>query len=224
MVKCFLKYVTLLLVILSDIFYSNNIKPIFYLYLTIIMGTKLKNNRYMNMEFNELIKGAKNNDKEAWKMLVGNYSRRIYSYALSFSGSKEFAEEVSQEVFFRVYKNIDKIKPEKSDFERYIYKIAKNYCIDNYRKNKRVNIIESKDYLISRWDPDYSLKDLVWRGINRLNPMERNLIILREIEGFSYEEIAEIENISIGTVKSRLNRVRIKLAEIILNLEGGKNE
>ncbi len=178
----------------------------------------------MSMEFNELIAGAKNNDKKAWKMLVNNYSRRIYSYALSFSGSREFAEEAAQEVFFRVYKNIEKIKPVKNDFERYIYRIAKNYCIDNYRKNKKVIIIESKDYLVSGWDPDFTLKDLVWKGINRLNPQDRNLIILREIEGFSYEEIAKMEKISIGTVKSRLNRVRSKLADIILSLEGGNNE
>ena len=178
----------------------------------------------MSMEFNEIFAGVKKNDKKAWKMLVDNYSKRIYSYALNFSGSKEFAEEVAQEVFFRVYKNIDRIKPAKNDFERYLYSIAKNYCIDNYRKNKKVNIIESKDYLVSGWDPDYALKDLVWKGIDKLKPQDRNLIILREIEGFSYDEIAEIEKISIGTVKSRLNRVRAKLAEIILSLEGGKNE
>ncbi len=176
----------------------------------------------MNMEFNKIYEGLERNEKWAWEMIVEQYSSRIYSYTLNFSGSRQFAEEATQEVFFRMFKNIKKIKGNKNDFEKYLYTIARNYCIDNYRKNKNINIVEDKDYLIPKWDPDYTIKDIVWKGINQLDKDEKELIVLREIEGFSYDEIAEILNIPVGTVKSRINRVRIKLSEIIKTLQGRK--
>ncbi len=176
----------------------------------------------MIMEFNKIYKGLEKNEKWAWKMILENYSSRIYSYILNFSGSREFAEEGTQEVFFRMFKSIKKIKGKKEDFEKYLYTIAKNYSIDHYRKNKNINIIEDKDYLIPRWDPDFETKDLVWRGINQLEEEDRELIILREIEGYSYEEISNLLDIPMGTVKSRINRVRLKLAEIIKSLQGRK--
>ena len=73
--------------------------------------------------------------------------------------------------------------------------------------------------MIPKWDPDYATKELVWRALNSLPQEERNLMIMREIEGLSYEEIATMENIPLGTLKSRLNRIKIKLAEILQKLE-----
>jgi len=177
------------------------------------------------MEFEKIIAGVKKNKEKSWKMLVNIYSPKIYSYTLNFSGSRDFAEEATQEVFYRIFKNIKKIKPKKHFFTKYIYTIAKHYCIDCYRKKKNNRIVQDKDYLLPKWDPDFSTKSLIWRGINKLNDEERSLIILREIEGHTYKEIAEIENLPIGTVKSKLNRTRIKLAEIIMKIKkGGENE
>ena len=152
-------------------------------------------------------------------MLVKEYSHRIYSYSLNFSGSRQFAEEATQEAFFRIFKSIDRIEANPKIFELYLYKTAKNICIDNYRKHKGELIVEEQDFMIPKWDPDYATKELVWRALNSLPQEERNLMIMREIEGLSYEEIATMENIPLGTLKSRLNRIKIKLAEILQKLE-----
>ena len=75
-------------------------------------------------------------------MLVKEYSHRIYSYSLNFSGSRQFAEEATQEAFFRIFKSIDRIEANPKIFELYLYKTAKNICIDNYRKHKGEHIVE----------------------------------------------------------------------------------
>ena len=94
-------------------------------------------------------------------MLVKEYSHRIYSYSLNFSGSRQFAEEATQEAFFRIFKSIDRIEANPKIFELYLYKTAKNICIDNYRKHKGEHIVEEQDFMIPKWDPDYATKELV---------------------------------------------------------------
>ncbi len=180
----------------------------------------------MNMDINELVGRLKNGDQEVWNMVVDQYSRKVYNMALNFAGNSDDAADITQEVFLKVYNNIEKFKEEKS-FTSWLLRLSKNYCIDYWRKSKynrrSLELDENlkiepangagtpEDAVIKRYDAIYLRKKL-----RLLPPDLRALIIMRDIQDFSYQEIAEHLEIPLGTTKSRINRARTKLAKLIL--------
>jgi RNA polymerase sigma-70 factor (ECF subfamily) len=180
----------------------------------------------MNMDINELVGRLKNGDQEVWTMVVDQYSRKVYNMALNFAGNSDDAADITQEVFLKVYNNIDKFREEKS-FTSWLLRLSKNYCIDYWRKskyNRRILELDEnlksepangagtpEDAVIKRDDAIYLRKKL-----RLLPPDLRTLIIMRDIQDFSYQEIAEHLEIPLGTAKSRINRARTKLAKLIL--------
>ncbi len=173
------------------------------------------------MEIEVLILKLKKKEKGAWKMFVDMYGKKVLNYIYGFVGVKETAEELTQEVFFRVYRNIDKIETKKELFEGFIFRVARNLTIDEWRKiSKRKNL--SEETYTSSSEEDYSITDLVWRALERLPDDLKSIIILREFDGYSYDEISKIEGIPIGTVKSKLNRAKLQLAEKVRELQEGK--
>ena len=180
----------------------------------------------MNMDINELVTRLKNGDQEVWNMVVDKYSRKVYNMALNFAGNSDDAADITQEVFLKVYNNIEKFKEEKS-FTSWLLRLSKNYCIDYWRKSKynrrSLELDENlkiepangagtpEDAVIKRYDAIYLRKKL-----RLLPPDLRALIIMRDIQDFSYQEIAEHLEIPLGTTKSRINRARTKLAKLIL--------
>lgn len=180
----------------------------------------------MNMDINELVARLKNGDQEVWNMVVDQYSRKVYNMALNFAGNSDDAADITQEVFLKVYNNIEKFKEEKS-FTSWLLRLSKNYCIDYWRKSKynrrSLELDENlkiepangagtpEDAVIKRYDAIYLRKKL-----RLLPPDLRALIIMRDIQDFSYQEIAEHLEIPLGTTKSRINRARTKLAKLIL--------
>ena len=179
------------------------------------------------MDTNEIIERLKQRDSEAWTMMINRYSKKVYNFALNFAGNREDASDITQDIFVKVYNNIDKFKEEKN-FDSWLLKLSKNYCIDFWRKNKnarsKVELDESirtgtvhdeqqtpEDSLIRRYDIQYLRGKLLL-----LPPDLRTLIIMRDIQDQSYRDIAEHFNIPLGTTKSRINRARARLAKIIL--------
>lgn len=178
------------------------------------------------MDLNELVARLKNGDQEVWNMVVDQYSRKVYNMALNFAGNSDDAADITQEVFLKVYNNIEKFKEEKS-FTSWLLRLSKNYCIDYWRKSKynrrslelddNLKIEHAngagtpEDAVIKRYDAIYLRKKL-----RLLPPDLRALIIMRDIQDFSYQEIAEHLEIPLGTTKSRINRARTKLAKLIL--------
>ncbi len=170
------------------------------------------------MEIETLILKLKNGDKGAWKVFVELYGKRILNYIYGFIKQKQTAEELTQEVFLRVYRNIEKIEPKKEFLESYIFKVAKNISIDHWRKEKKKKLMYDGTFFESS-EPEYELKDIVWKAMDMLSDDLRSILILREFDGYSYEEISQIEKIPVGTVKSKLNRAKIKLAEAVKSLQ-----
>lgn len=178
------------------------------------------------MDLNELVARLKNGDQEVWNMVVDKYSRKVYNMALNFAGNSDDAADITQEVFLKVYNNIEKFKEEKS-FTSWLLRLSKNYCIDYWRKSKynrrSLELDENlkiepangagtpEDAVIKKYDAIYLRKKL-----RLLPPDLRALIIMRDIQDFSYQEIAEHLEIPLGTTKSRINRARTKLAKLIL--------
>lgn len=181
-----------------------------------------------------LIDKSKEGDITSFEELIIAHQKKAFNIAYRMLGNLEDANDVTQEAILKVYRSISKFK-ENSSFSTWFYSIVNNTCIDFIRKNRKSNVIYlDKEYEengdsykkeISDTEshtPETALekkevRKLVHDSINQLSPEQRKIIVLRDINGFSYQEIAEILNCSEGTVKSRISRARANLKSIIQN-------
>jgi len=166
-------------------------------------------------------------------MLVNSYSKRIFNMAYQFSGSYQESEDLTQDIFLKVYNSLSKYDSEKN-FSAWFLTLAKNYMIDHYRKTKwektkRDNFndcfltsqtFESPENGVLRKES----KKIIWESLNHLSSDIRMAVILRDIQGKKYEEISEIMSLPLGTVKSRVNRGRLQLAKILKEKKERKYE
>ncbi len=178
----------------------------------------------------EIIVRIKSGDVNAYEALVLDNQNRVYSLALRMTGNADDAQDLSQEAFIKAYTSLDKFKG-LSSFSTWIYTIAANLCRDFLRKSKKGEITSityisedntSEDIDIPDIRPDpqdelerAELRRYIADGLLTLSVDHRQIIIMRDINGMSYDEIAAALNISIGTVKSRIARGRLKLAAFI---------
>ena len=153
-------------------------------------------------------------------MLINAYSKAVYNIALNFFADKDIAADVMQDIFLKIYNNLEKFKEEKN-FTAWLFTISRNYCIDYWRKNKKYLLNNQElDEKIRAHNPtpednlvrDSEIKELR-NKIAQLEPELRVILILRDIQELSYQEIAAKFSIPEGTVKSRINRARLKLAQ-----------
>ena len=181
-------------------------------------------------EDKRLINLAKNGDVTAFEKLIEIYQSKVYNLAYKMFGNPEDASDLAQEALIKIFKNISTFK-EESQFSTWIYRIAYNLYVDELRKRKKFDVQsideqyedsnESKITIIdNRPTPEQYVEnkekaEIVHNAINKLSAEHKAAIILRDIDGHTYEEIAEIQNCSLGTVKSRINRARGQLKEIL---------
>jgi len=92
------------------------------------------------METAEIVARCKNGDQEAWNMMINSYSKSVYNIALNFCAERDIAQDVTQEIFIKIYHNLDKFREDKN-FSSWIVRIARNHCIDYWRKNKKYFVI-----------------------------------------------------------------------------------
>jgi RNA polymerase sigma-70 factor (ECF subfamily) len=181
----------------------------------------------------QLIKACQDGKWEAFDSLVSRYERRIYNLAYRLSGNAEDASDLTQETFIRLYRSINTFKGQ-SAFSTWLYRIATNVCLDELRRRQRTPAVSLDDPVstadgeIEREVADFSqlpevllehkeLQELVQQVLSELSEDHRTVIILRDLEDLSYEEIAEILNCQLGTIKSRLNRARAALKARIMS-------
>ncbi len=181
----------------------------------------------------ELIERFQHGDLYAFDMIVRRYKDQLLNFVYRFVGNMEEAEDIVQETFLRVYRNRQAYK-RIAKFSTWIYTIAGNLARTELRKRKRRRIFsitdlgyEDKDYEISDevFNPESHVdsrmqEEIIQREINKLPPKFREVIILRDVQELSYEEISKILNVPIGTVKSRVNRGRLKLQERLTKILG----
>lgn len=185
----------------------------------------------------ELVREARRGDKDAFRELVERYQRKIVSVALGMVHNPEDAMEIAQETFIKAYESLDGFKGE-SSFYTWLYRIAFNRAIDFRRRVRRHPTIGLQDRFGSvesgesfeevlreegRTDPfDHAeareVGDRVAEAINELTPDHKAVILLREVEGLSYEEISRVMHCSKGTVMSRLHYARKKLQKQLKDL------
>lgn len=180
-----------------------------------------------------LLERAKAGDVNAFEQLIEGYQRKIFNIALRMVGNYDDASDLAQEVLIRIYKSIGGFK-EQSSFSTWVYRITTNVCLDDIRKKKNKKVIsldeeiklddgemprqlESDDAGPLELAERKELKKAVSRAINSLSEEHRLVVVLRDIQGFSYEEIAKAIKCPEGTVKSRINRARQALKNILKN-------
>lgn len=178
-----------------------------------------------------LIAKSQQGDVEAFGELVAIYEKQVYSVAYRFMGNPEDASDLAQEAFVRAFRAIKSFRGEAS-FKTWLYHIIANVCRDELRKRKRQPVasldapIVTEDGFIAREQDDWSLapervyesielQETLQKLLNQLTPEYRQVLVLREIQGFTYEEIAQILECSLGTVKSRINRARKALRDLL---------
>ena len=180
----------------------------------------------------ELVRKCRAGDGTSWEQIVQTYSRRVYNLAYRFTSRSDAAEDLTQEVFIRVYRSLEQYDSKQGDLQNWLMRLARNLVIDDYRRRQRTPHDHQADDLA---DHTYHLRSSsnsvqhemerrelgvqVQAGIDKLSPDLRTCVILRDIEELSYQEIVDLLKIPEGTVKSRINRGRIELAKILKRMK-----
>lgn len=175
----------------------------------------------------ELIERFKSGDLGGFEMLVKKYQNMTVNVACGLVGNLHDADDVAQEAFLKVYHNIDSFRAQ-SKFSSWLYRITVNCAYDHLRKHKQkavsLDSFENFDIPDTKESGDILAKELVQAALQRIPYEYRSALVLKELEGLSYQEIAEALKISIGTVESRIFRGRSMLKDILTKKGVLKNE
>jgi RNA polymerase sigma-70 factor (ECF subfamily) len=181
----------------------------------------------------EVIRGCRAGNRQDFETLVGHYQKKVFNIAYRILGNLEEAKDLAQEVFITVFESIRGLR-EEVKFEPWLTQITLNHCRNRWKYLKRRQYfktdplddpVETEDGTMPKAfchkDDPASLyerkmiRERVQEGLLRLQEDQRELIVLRDLQGFSYEEMETILGIPMGTVKSRLHRTRMELKEIL---------
>jgi RNA polymerase sigma-70 factor, ECF subfamily len=188
----------------------------------------------------KLVRQCMAGDAQAWQQLVVSQHRRIYAICYRFTGSCSDAEDLTQDVFLKLYKNLASFDTQKGSFQTWITTLARNLLVDHFR---RTRLDRASDSLDATFDGDedgptmaerladprpsqehhvagLELKARVQGALKQLSPELREAVILRDLEDMDYKEIAQVLRIPEGTVKSRISRGRGELARLLQRIEG----
>jgi len=179
----------------------------------------------------KIVKEILNGNKELYSLLVEKYMEKIRNLIFNITNNIFIVDDLTQEVFIKAYEALPQFQF-RSGFYTWIYRIALNKCKDHIRKkklkyyfpilsmNKLSSDIEDNNNIYSKIDDNL----LIQEALNRLKYDFKEILILKEIENLTYQEISEILNCEIGTVKSKLARARASFAKIVNQLFKDKNE
>lgn len=174
-------------------------------------------------------------DAAAWEEIVQLYHRRIYNICYRFAGSADDAQDLTQEVFIKMYRTLKTFDVERGALITWVTAMTRNLLVDHFRKTKQDRLTDSMDVPASEHEdamplseriadtgisPDARVKsretsETVHRALQKLSPELREAVILRDLQDMDYREIATVLKVPEGTVKSRINRGRAELARLL---------
>jgi RNA polymerase sigma-70 factor (ECF subfamily) len=177
------------------------------------------------MELSALLPRVRSGDELAWEAFVRRFQGRIFGLAYHYVGQADDAQDLAQEAFCRVYQNLERI-PDPDGLVPWMLAITRNACMDHFRRRKArpqtwdIPVEEMFQLQADGADPDRQhleavRRDLVHTALRGLTGLNREMILLKEIQGLSLDEIARILGVPLGTVKSRSVRARLELAEAL---------
>lgn len=165
-----------------------------------------------------LIKRFNKGEKEVFRILINRHKEKVRNIIFSTLSDIDVIDDLAQEVFITVFKNLRNFRYE-SQFTTWLYRITINKCKDYLRRKKVRRIFspleDEYNYNTTEIDENNDVRSLVHKSINKLNDTLKIPLILRDIEGLSYQEISETLNLDLGTVKSRIFRAREALRNIL---------
>ena len=182
-----------------------------------------------------LVRRCIGGDAAAWEEIVQRYHRRIYNVCYRFAGDAENAQDLTQEVFIKMYRTLSTYDSGKGAFMTWVTAITRNLLVDHFRKSKGDRLTDSLDTAPSEHEdaqplsdqiadrslpPDHAVqrsetREMVHQALQRLSPELREAVILRDLQDMDYREIATALRVPEGTVKSRINRGRAELARLL---------
>ncbi len=174
-------------------------------------------------------------DAAAWEAIVRLHNRRIYNLCYRFTNSPHDAEDLTQEVFIRVYRTLGSYSVEKGAFTTWLTTLTRNLLVDHFRRSKQDRVTDSMDAGLGEEDDSLRLSDriadhgpapddrvasqetqvMVRAALAKISPDLREAVIMRDLQDMDYKEIAQVLRVPEGTVKSRINRGRMELARLI---------
>ena len=175
------------------------------------------------MELSGLLEQVRWGDELAWEAFVRRFQSRVFGLAYHYVGQAEDARDLAQEVFIRIYQHLDQV-PDEEGVLPWMLRITRNACLDLLRRRKArpplwdIPVEEMFDLRAPGQSPEEqhleaARKSLVHRALQELTQINREIILLKEIQGLGLEEIAAVLEVPLGTVKSRSNRARLELAQ-----------
>ncbi len=183
----------------------------------------------------QLVRRCASGDAVAWEEIVQRFHRRIYNVCYRFAGSADDAEDLTQEVFIKVFRTVSSFDGDKASFNTWVTTVARNLLVDHFRKTRNDRATDSIDALQGADEDGPTLADrlasdgpsaqahvesrerreMVHRALQQISPDLREAVILRDLQDMDYREIAQVLKVPEGTVKSRINRGRAELARLL---------
>jgi RNA polymerase sigma-70 factor, ECF subfamily len=184
---------------------------------------------------NGLVRRCVAGDAVAWEEIVQRYHRRIFNICYRFAGTSDDAQDLTQEVFIKMYRTLSSYDVERGAFMTWVTTMTRNLLVDHFRKTKQDRVTDSIDAAPSEHEDAMSLseriqdqaappdarvqsreaKEAVHEALQKLSPELREAVILRDLQDMDYREIAAVLKVPEGTVKSRINRGRAELARLL---------
>jgi RNA polymerase sigma-70 factor (ECF subfamily) len=175
-----------------------------------------------------LVERCLSGDDASWEQMVRSHTRRVYALCYRFTGKESEAQDLTQEVFLRVFRTLKTFRSGEGSFVVWLTRLTRNLLIDHYRRSRldratdsiedQLPVLEEKGGLEGRTDgllAGREASELLQGALSKLSPELRETVILRDLEELEYKEIADVLKVPEGTVKSRLNRGRAELARIL---------
>jgi RNA polymerase sigma-70 factor (ECF subfamily) len=172
-------------------------------------------------------------EDSAWEALLKAYSRKIYNLCYRFTGRVEEAEDVTQEVFIKVFQTLKSYHAAQGSFGTWLNRVARNHLVDHYRRARKDRVTSSLEDELPEAEQQPSphmeptgqvesreRREVLQQGLDKLSPDLREAVILRDLHDLDYEEIAQVLSVPQGTVKSRINRGRLELGRVLKRMEG----
>jgi len=182
-----------------------------------------------------LVRRCVSGDAAAWEEIVQRYNRRIYNICYRFAGSGDDADDLTQEVFIKMYRTLNSYDVDRGAFMTWVTTVTRNLLVDHFRKTRQERMTDSLDTASSDHEDAMALseripdrgpapdsrvqtreaKEAVHQALQKLSPELREAVILRDLQDMDYREIATALKVPEGTVKSRINRGRAELARLL---------
>ena len=172
-------------------------------------------------------------EDSAWEALLKAYTRKIYNLCYRFTGRAEEAEDVTQEVFIKVFQTLKTYQAAQGSFTTWLNRVARNHLVDHYRRARKDRVTSpleddlpaAEQKPSQRMEPTSQVesrerREVLQLALDKLSPDLREAVILRDLQDLDYVEIAQVLRVPQGTVKSRINRGRLELGRVLKRMEG----